>query len=144
MVFGNYKRLVMLAQIEDAGLKAKAEEIAQRLGLAFEYRVTGYGELAQFMAEAAATRDLKKRSEEHTSELQSLRHLVCRLLLENKSRGRRHGNHAGAKTPVRGRLVPVALEPEGELASASAISGAAEHRIAHVVDSASYLARQRA
>src|SRR5262245_62755631 len=26
------------------------------------------------------------RSEEHTSELQSLRHLVCRLLLEKKSR----------------------------------------------------------
>ena len=26
------------------------------------------------------------RSEEHTSELQSLRHLVCRLLLENKKR----------------------------------------------------------
>src|SRR5262245_63081114 len=25
-----------------------------------------------------------QRSEEHTSELQSLRHLVCRLLLENK------------------------------------------------------------
>src|SRR5262245_64658373 len=25
-----------------------------------------------------------RRSEEHTSELQSLRHLVCRLLLENK------------------------------------------------------------
>src|SRR5438045_7402404 len=25
-----------------------------------------------------------ERSEEHTSELQSLRHLVCRLLLENK------------------------------------------------------------
>src|SRR5471030_2977585 len=25
------------------------------------------------------------RSEEHTSELQSLRHLVCRLLLENKN-----------------------------------------------------------
>src|SRR5262245_20198840 len=28
--------------------------------------------------------DLYKRSEEHTSELQSLRHLVCRLLLEKK------------------------------------------------------------
>src|SRR5437899_9608524 len=26
----------------------------------------------------------KRRSEEHTSELQSLRHLVCRLLLEKK------------------------------------------------------------
>src|SRR5262245_64209014 len=30
--------------------------------------------------------DLDKRSEEHTSELQSLRHLVCRLLLEKKNR----------------------------------------------------------
>src|SRR5947199_5557246 len=29
-----------------------------------------------------------KRSEEHTSELQSLRHLVCRLLLEKKNRYR--------------------------------------------------------
>src|SRR5258705_1891972 len=27
----------------------------------------------------------KQRSEEHTSELQSLRHLVCRLLLEKKN-----------------------------------------------------------
>src|SRR5437899_1970844 len=27
---------------------------------------------------------ISKRSEEHTSELQSLRHLVCRLLLEKK------------------------------------------------------------
>src|SRR5258705_8991950 len=27
-----------------------------------------------------------RRSEEHTSELQSLRHLVCRLLLEKKKR----------------------------------------------------------
>src|ERR1035438_10761816 len=29
--------------------------------------------------------DAKTRSEEHTSELQSLRHLVCRLLLEKKN-----------------------------------------------------------
>src|SRR5947199_4851498 len=29
---------------------------------------------------------VKGRSEEHTSELQSLRHLVCRLLLEKKKR----------------------------------------------------------
>src|SRR5258705_9434934 len=28
------------------------------------------------------------RSEEHTSELQSLRHLVCRLLLEKKTRSK--------------------------------------------------------
>src|SRR5205814_10282573 len=31
-----------------------------------------------------AATDPRKRSEEHTSELQSLRHLVCRLLLEKK------------------------------------------------------------
>src|SRR5947199_8074486 len=31
-------------------------------------------------------RSLRTRSEEHTSELQSLRHLVCRLLLEKKKR----------------------------------------------------------
>src|SRR5258705_9398431 len=39
----------------------------------------------------------RKRSEEHTSELQSLRHLVCRLLLEKKNvianRNRRHGRN---------------------------------------------------
>src|SRR5205814_8442471 len=33
---------------------------------------------------AAARDDRRARSEEHTSELQSLRHLVCRLLLEKK------------------------------------------------------------
>src|SRR5258705_7146511 len=33
----------------------------------------------------AGTNTLNLRSEEHTSELQSLRHLVCRLLLEKKN-----------------------------------------------------------
>src|ERR1039458_9328040 len=36
------------------------------------------------------------RSEEHTSELQSLRHLVCRLLLEKKIRLDTHGIHHSA------------------------------------------------
>src|SRR5437899_5412429 len=36
----------------------------------------------------AAPRDAVERSEEHTSELQSLRHLVCRLLLEKKKEKR--------------------------------------------------------
>src|SRR5262245_63774149 len=35
-------------------------------------------------ARAAVRSDQIRRSEEHTSELQSLRHLVCRLLLEKK------------------------------------------------------------
>src|SRR5436853_4324157 len=34
----------------------------------------------------AACRRARRRSEEHTSELQSLRHLVCRLLLEKKKK----------------------------------------------------------
>src|SRR5947199_5278504 len=40
------------------------------------------------------------RSEEHTSELQSLRHLVCRLLLEKKKKHRKmtHSNKAGLQT----------------------------------------------
>src|SRR5262245_63477301 len=33
-----------------------------------------------------AVRNIGLRSEEHTSELQSLRHLVCRLLLEKKKK----------------------------------------------------------
>src|SRR5437899_7944231 len=35
---------------------------------------------------ASVTLTATSRSEEHTSELQSLRHLVCRLLLEKKKR----------------------------------------------------------
>src|SRR5437899_5385500 len=34
----------------------------------------------------------RKRSEEHTSELQSLRHLVCRLLLEKKKQKNKYKN----------------------------------------------------
>src|SRR5262245_62335847 len=35
---------------------------------------------------AAQVEAVRPRSEEHTSELQSLRHLVCRLLLEKKKK----------------------------------------------------------
>src|SRR5262245_14925185 len=43
----------------------------------------------------------RPRSEEHTSELQSLRQLVCRLLLEKKNR--RPGAGRPAVAPARGR-----------------------------------------
>src|ERR1035441_10871790 len=39
----------------------------------------------RFRSQAKSTRKRQMRSEEHTSELQSLRHLVCRLLLEKKN-----------------------------------------------------------
>src|SRR5437899_12111182 len=38
----------------------------------------------EFRQRADGVDPLEERSEEHTSELQSLRHLVCRLLLEKK------------------------------------------------------------
>jgi len=45
MMFGNYKRLVYLAQTDNASLRERAEKAATFLGLAFELRRTGYGEL---------------------------------------------------------------------------------------------------
>ena len=51
--FGNYTKVVHLAQLADSSLKARAEKAAARLGLAFEYRLVGYGELGRFVAEAA-------------------------------------------------------------------------------------------
>ena len=46
MYFGNYTKLVYQAQVSDPALDAKAEECAARLGLAYERRFTGYGDLA--------------------------------------------------------------------------------------------------
>jgi hypothetical protein len=43
--FGNYKRLVYLAQSRDDGLLEKARKAAERLGLEFEVRYTGFGDL---------------------------------------------------------------------------------------------------
>src|SRR5687767_15182336 len=66
------------------------------------------------------------RSEEHTSELQSLAYLVCRLLLEKKKKGGR-GRSGGAarggegdrpRGDADGRLQPVALGRRGAPARA--------------------------
>jgi hypothetical protein len=50
MIFGNYTRLVYQAQTDDPALRARAEECARRLGLDYEYRFTGYGDLAAALA----------------------------------------------------------------------------------------------
>src|SRR3712207_8414646 len=49
--------------------------------------INGGGTTASFQYDAFGRRT-RKRSEEHTSELQSRQHLVCRLLLEKKKRMR--------------------------------------------------------
>ena len=43
--FGHYEKLIYQAQTDDAALTAKAELCAERLGLSFERRFTGYGDL---------------------------------------------------------------------------------------------------
>ncbi len=45
-MFGNYERVLYLAQTDDDALTEKARAAAGFLGLAFERRRTGYGELA--------------------------------------------------------------------------------------------------
>ena len=52
--FGNYTTLVYLAQSEDPDLRARAEAAADRLGLAYAYRFTGYGELGTFLHRAGS------------------------------------------------------------------------------------------
>ncbi|MCH2095786.1 MAG: DUF1638 domain-containing protein [Rhodobacteraceae bacterium] len=49
MLFGNYTKLVYQAQTRDPALEAKAQACAERLGLAYEYRFTGYGDLETSM-----------------------------------------------------------------------------------------------
>jgi hypothetical protein len=45
MYFGNYEKLVYQAQTDDPALTAKARACAEFLGLGFERRFTGYGDL---------------------------------------------------------------------------------------------------
>ena len=50
MYFGNYEKLVYQAQIDDPALTEKAKICADRLGLEFERRFTGYGDMATALA----------------------------------------------------------------------------------------------
>lgn len=54
MMFGNYTKLVYQAQTKNADLEQKARNCAERLGLEYEYRFTGYGDLATALEEQAA------------------------------------------------------------------------------------------
>ncbi|MES2541707.1 MAG: DUF1638 domain-containing protein [Pseudomonadota bacterium] len=53
MYFGNYTKLVYQAQKDDPALDAKAEDCARRLGLHYERRFTGYGDLAVALSRLA-------------------------------------------------------------------------------------------
>jgi hypothetical protein len=51
--FRHYRRVVYLAQLADAQLDSQARAIAAQLGLAYEQRLTGYGDLASRLAQLA-------------------------------------------------------------------------------------------
>jgi Protein of unknown function (DUF1638) len=54
MYFGNYTKLVYQAQVDDPVLDEKARDCAARLGLAYERRFTGYGDLGLTLQRVAA------------------------------------------------------------------------------------------
>jgi Protein of unknown function (DUF1638) len=51
--FGNYRRLIYLAQLDAPERLIAARAAADRLGLAFAHRLTGYGELQRSLRKAA-------------------------------------------------------------------------------------------
>src|SRR5258705_9608279 len=59
--------------------EAVAESVRQNVTLDFAFK-----EIVRRLNCVERRNSLESRSEEHTSELQSLRHIVCRLLLEKK------------------------------------------------------------
>src|SRR4029079_1750160 len=62
MYFANYRRLVFLSQTEDPALLALARAAADRLGLAFEHRHVGMGELAGSIAAFASGDPVRARA----------------------------------------------------------------------------------
>jgi Protein of unknown function (DUF1638) len=67
LYFGNYRRLLYLAQADDAGLTARARAAAVTLGLAFERRQAGLGELATAIATfSRAATDAPARDDSQT------------------------------------------------------------------------------
>ncbi|MEO3430610.1 DUF1638 domain-containing protein [Pelagibius sp. CAU 1746] len=63
LYFGNYKKLVYLAQTEDAGLVAQAKAAAERLGLDYDYRFTGYGGLGRFIDRRLDLEEIREMAE---------------------------------------------------------------------------------
>jgi hypothetical protein len=61
--FGNYRKLVYLAQAPEVHSQAEAREVALRMGLQFEYRQTGYGTLRTTLAAAVSRNEVVSPNE---------------------------------------------------------------------------------
>jgi len=62
--FGNYRKLVYLAQSPAADSRGQAQAIAVRMGLEFEYRQTGYGTLGTTLARVVSRNEDARPREE--------------------------------------------------------------------------------
>src|SRR5690348_17552237 len=71
-----------LAEVDVDG--PEDEEVVGRVGVVLRQRLRRDGVFRRELVKAETP--LEERSEEHTSELQSPVHLVCRLLLEKKKK----------------------------------------------------------
>src|ERR1039458_1974589 len=78
------RKMAMAQKARWAKIKGKSEPPAPAKATKPKRRISNEG-MARIVAATKKRWRLQKRSEEHTSELQSLRHLVCRLLLEKKN-----------------------------------------------------------
>src|SRR5262245_64322895 len=76
----------------------RLEELADRI------EESGGQALAVGCDVAEAEQVAALRSEEHTSELQSLRHLVCRLLLEKKKQRKKNTSYSKTKKALTRRI----------------------------------------
>ena len=61
--FGNYRKLVYLAQAPDAASSSRAEAIAARMGWQYEQRLTGYGALATSLEAVVPVGAIRQRTE---------------------------------------------------------------------------------
>jgi len=55
--FGNYRRVVHLAQFDDPDIETKPKAAAERLGLAYERRLTGLDGIRRFLADATQEKE---------------------------------------------------------------------------------------
>src|ERR1035438_10673512 len=85
------KTSIALAGILLAGTSIISAQAINGAGATFPYPI--YGKWFEEFRQKNPSIEINYRSEEHTSELQSLRHLVCRLLLEKKKKNKNtHAN----------------------------------------------------
>src|SRR3989442_10992843 len=75
-----------LASLLPGGRVYAVDQNARSLSKPNNHRQRGAATIIPVVADFTRPLDLPERSEEHTSELQSRPHLVCRLLLEKKKR----------------------------------------------------------